>query len=58
MKWLTIALVFLVLLPLGLSAQERGARPDKVRITYAANNLGFLQMFLAKDRGFYAAQGL
>jgi NitT/TauT family transport system substrate-binding protein len=31
---------------------------DKIRITYAANNLGFLQMFLAKDRGFYAAQGL
>jgi NitT/TauT family transport system substrate-binding protein len=31
---------------------------EKIRITYAANNLGFLQMFLAKDRGFYAANGL
>jgi NitT/TauT family transport system substrate-binding protein len=38
-------------------AQPRGSI-EKVRITYAANNLGFLQMFLAKDRGFYAAQGL
>ena len=38
-------------------AQPRGGT-EKIRITYAANNLGFLQMFLAKDRGFYAAQGL
>ena len=44
-------------LPLISHAQPRGST-EKVRITYAANNLGFLQMFLAKDRGFYAAQGI
>jgi NitT/TauT family transport system substrate-binding protein len=38
-------------------AQEKAA-PEKIRITYAANNLGFLHIFVAKDRGFYAAQGL
>jgi ABC-type nitrate/sulfonate/bicarbonate transport system substrate-binding protein len=38
-------------------AQPRGGT-EKIRITYAANNLGFLQMFVAKDRGFYAASGL
>ena len=38
-------------------AQEKGGA-EKIRITYAANNLGFLHIFVAKDRGFYAAQGL
>ena len=49
--------VFAFVFPLIAAAQPRGST-EKVRITYAANNLGFLQMFLAKDRGFYAAQGL
>ena len=49
--------VFAFIFPLSAAAQPRGSM-EKVRITYAANNLGFLQMFLAKDRGFYAAQGL
>ena len=52
---LLCALTFV--LPFISHAQARGST-EKVRITYAANNLGFLQMFLAKDRGFYAAQGL
>ena len=53
-------IVLLLLLPVSFSparAQERGPA-EKIRITYAANNLGFLQMFVAKDRGFYAANGL
>ncbi|HSE87576.1 MAG TPA: ABC transporter substrate-binding protein [Candidatus Binatia bacterium] len=49
------ALIFV--LPFVVAAQPKGSG-EKIRITYAANNLGFLQMFLAKDRGFYAAQGL
>ena len=52
---LLCALTFV--LPFISHAQPRGGG-EKIRITYAANNLGFLQMFLAKDRGFYAAQGL
>jgi NitT/TauT family transport system substrate-binding protein len=46
----------ILVFPLVSPAQTKAA--DKIRITYAANNLGFLQMFVAKDRGFYAANGL
>jgi ABC-type nitrate/sulfonate/bicarbonate transport system substrate-binding protein len=31
---------------------------EKIRITYANNSLSFLAAFLAKDRGFYAKNGL
>jgi ABC-type nitrate/sulfonate/bicarbonate transport system substrate-binding protein len=38
--------------PVSLHAQ------DKIRITYANNSLSFLAAFIAKDRGFYAKNGL
>ncbi|MGH7765962.1 MAG: ABC transporter substrate-binding protein [Candidatus Binatia bacterium] len=38
--------------PPGAHAQER------IRITYANNSLSFLAAFIAKDRGFYARNGL
>lgn len=46
------ALFFLLMPVLAAEAQE------KVRITYANNSLAFLIAFIAKDRGFYAANGL
>ena len=44
---------FFFLLP-ALTAQAQ----DNVRITYANNSLAFLISFIAKDRGFYAKNGL
>src|ERR1043166_8454237 len=40
-----------------LAAEEKNPG-EKIRITYAANTLSFLVMFLAKDRGFYKKYGL
>src|ERR1041385_7655317 len=34
------------------------AAEEKIRITYANNSLTFLAAFIAKDRGFYAKNGL
>lgn len=45
-------LFFFLVPPLTVQAQER------VRITYASNSLAFLVAFIAKDRGFYAKNGL
>src|SRR5215467_4830158 len=47
-----------LLIPKPLPAAEEKAAGEKVRITYAANTLSFLVMFLAKDRGFYKKYGL
>ena len=52
-RYLTPLFLFFVLIPaLAAQAQER------VRITYANNSMAFLTAFIAKDRGFYAANGL
>jgi len=52
-RCLTPFCLFFVLIPaLAVQAQE------KVRITYANNSLSFLTAFIAKDRGFYANNGL
>ncbi len=52
-RCLTPFFFFFVLIPaLAVQAQE------KVRITYANNSLSFLTAFIAKDRGFYANNGL
>lgn len=52
-QYLTVFFVLSALTPaLPVQAQE------KVRITYANNSLSFLIPFIAKDRGFYAKQGL
>lgn len=40
-----------------LLAPSAGAQ-EKIRITYANNSLTFLAAFIAKDRGFYARNGL
>lgn len=40
-----------------LAAEEKIAG-EKIRITYAANTLSFLVMFIGKDRGFYSKYGL
>ncbi len=49
---------FCVLVATPLSnAQEKGTT-ERIRITYATNSLAFLNMFVAKDRGFYAKHGL
>jgi NitT/TauT family transport system substrate-binding protein len=45
-------LCFVLIWPLTVQAQER------IRITYASNSLAFLAAFVAKDRGFYAKNGL
>ena len=48
-----IAFLLFLLIPLfAADAQE------KIRITYANNSLSFLAAFIAKDRGFYAKNGL
>ena len=49
---LTAFFVFLLLPLFAAEAQE------KIRITYANNSLSFLAAFIAKDRGFYAKNGL
>ena len=43
-----------------LADSRRGRKNpgEKIRITYAANTLSFLVMFIAKDRGFYSKYGL
>lgn len=52
-QYLTVFFVLSALTPaLPVQAQER------VRITYANNSLAFLIPFIAKDRGFYATNGL
>jgi len=56
-KGLLAFLIFVLIAPFTSIAQQK-APMEKIRITYAANNLGFLHMFIAKDKGFYAAQGL
>ncbi len=48
-----IILLAVCLIPISIAeAQER------IRVTYANNSLSFLAAFLAKDRGFYAKNGL
>jgi ABC-type nitrate/sulfonate/bicarbonate transport system substrate-binding protein len=49
---LALFLTAVFLAPLPVRAQE------KIRITYANNSLTFLAAFIAKDRGFYARNGL
>lgn len=52
-RYITMSFLFAFLIPaLAVQAQER------VRITYASNSLAFLVAFIAKDRGFYAKNGL
>ncbi len=53
---LGLLIYLFVFIPLS-AAQQRGAA-EKIRITYATNSLAFLVMFVAKDRGFYAQNGL
>jgi sulfonate transport system substrate-binding protein len=56
---LTILGLFVFLLSAKpLPAAEEKAAGEKIRITYAANTLSFLVMFIAKDRGFYKKNGL
>lgn len=47
-----VALVFFLAPLFSAGAQE------KIRVTYANNSLSFLAAFIAKDRGFYARNGL
>lgn len=51
-RYLTLFFLFVLMPTLAVQAQER------VRITYANNSLSFLIAFIAKDRGFYAKNGL
>src|SRR5713226_1533181 len=51
-RFVAILFLFLLLPVLAVDAQE------KIRVTYANNSLSFLAAFLAKDRGFYAKNGL
>lgn len=53
--FLFVALI--LVLPFAAAAQE-SRTAEKIRIAYAANNVGFLHMFIANDRGFYKANGL
>jgi NitT/TauT family transport system substrate-binding protein len=41
-----------------LAAPLAAVAQEKIRITYANNSLTFLAAFIAKDRGFYARNGL
>src|ERR1043165_7155256 len=50
----TIAVVLAAM----LIAARVFAAEEKIRITYANNSLTFLAAFIAKDRGFYARNGL
>jgi ABC-type nitrate/sulfonate/bicarbonate transport system substrate-binding protein len=47
-----------VLLAAFFFAPVHGGAQEKIRITYANNSLTFLAAFIAKDRGFYARNGL
>jgi ABC-type nitrate/sulfonate/bicarbonate transport system substrate-binding protein len=51
-RFVAILFLFLLLPVLAADAQE------KIRITYANNSLSFLAAFVARDRGFYAKNGL
>ena len=51
-RYLSFFLFFVLIPAPAVQAQE------KVRITYANNSLSFLTAFIAKDRGFYANNGL
>ncbi|HEY7167047.1 MAG TPA: ABC transporter substrate-binding protein, partial [Candidatus Binatia bacterium] len=53
-----VAVTFVIILVGPLPAAEQKNAGEKIRITYAANTLSFLPMFLAKDRGFYSKHGL
>jgi NitT/TauT family transport system substrate-binding protein len=57
--YLTILGLFVsLLLAKPIPAAEDKGGGEKIRITYAANTLSFLVMFIAKDRGFYKKYGL
>jgi len=51
-RFVAILFHFLLLPVLAAEAQE------KIRVTYANNSLSFLAAFIARDRGFYAKNGL
>ena len=51
-RCLIISLFFYLIPAFSAHAQE------KIRVTYANNSLSFLAAFIAKDRGFYAKNGL
>jgi len=53
---LGVVLFTFVLIPI-VQAQQQAGR-EKIRITYAANSLTFIVMYLAHDLGFYAQNGL
>jgi len=53
-----VALCALILVTPWAANGQEGPAGEKVRITYATNSLAFLPTFVAKDRGFYAKQGL
>jgi NitT/TauT family transport system substrate-binding protein len=48
-----IILLAVCLIPISIADAQ-----EKIRVTYANNSLSFLAAFLAKDRGFYAKNGL
>lgn len=52
---LCLSVIFVCSAPVH-AAEERGTG-EKIRITYAANTLAFLVMFISKDRGFYSKYG-
>ena len=54
LRSLTVVIGTLVIVAAGARAQTT----EKVRIAYASNSLAFLVPFVAKDRGFYAKQGI
>jgi VIT1/CCC1 family predicted Fe2+/Mn2+ transporter len=47
-----VALAIVAVLSGRLAGAEEKSATEKIRITYAANTLSFLVMFIAKDRGF------
>ena len=51
---LVVLLAAVLIVPASSDAQTA----EKVRIVYASNSLAFLVPFVAKDRGFYAKQGI
>jgi ABC-type nitrate/sulfonate/bicarbonate transport system substrate-binding protein len=58
-RFLSTALIlFSALILSPVSQGQEKASTEKIRITYATNSLAFLVTFTAKDRGFYAKNGL
>jgi ABC-type nitrate/sulfonate/bicarbonate transport system substrate-binding protein len=58
-RFLSTALIlFCALILSPVSRGQEKASTEKIRITYATNSLAFLVTFTAKDRGFYAKNGL